>query len=460
MEFTNTAYTDDIENISLKINGDEWYPLQARVELSTANTPDYVDMIISPKTVALDGIDGNPTKLKENGGLLGEEFVLSIDTELEAGGRSSEQTKIFTGNLANLSTAAEGAWEAVAWDKSHQSFASGKGSGNSGNFLNNQINIAAASETPTRALSNSPYPLAVDFPSTSFDSPGAAKIQASRLVEEIIDQSPLDSNEVETNFAEHPGVKIGTRPGSDEEVYGGIDREITFSDELVSISQALERIENSTNSTWWFDKEGVFHIGAAEPGNPIDSYNLKFITDTSAGKTTPAWQSVQVIGSGVVSEDGWEKSNMNPEEFAKSRARMKDDGETDTDELAEPVYTYRNLEIQTQAEADAVAKELVNKLRDQKAEGKVTVVGFPEIRPLDAIEMPDTDAQPMGGARYSVIKVVHKINPDDGFITDIHVGGLTRENSTVYNDKISQSYSINSFIASNTTEGLAIGDGI
>lgn len=105
-----------------------------------------------------------------------------------------------------------------------------------------------------------------------------------------------------------------------------------------------------------------------------------------------------------------------------------------------PVYTYRNMEIQTQAEADAVAEQIVSKLHEQQATGSVTVVGFPEIRPLDAITMPQasdsTDTnynplQPMGGTKYSVVKVIHKINSSDGFITEITVGGITKEAKVV-----------------------------
>lgn len=431
-------HTDDIQEAKLLIDGDPWFLLQSRVELSTASTPDYVNLILAPTPSTAEDLPDDPTLTQENGGLLGATFELIIDTELSAGPRGNEITKIFTGNLANLSRAGQGAWEGIAWDPSHQVFASGEGEANAGNFLNSRINIPASSDEPKgpdSALPNGQL-TTVQFPTKgSLNTPSATMIRATNLVELIIEASPLESYQVETHFADSPGVKIGTRPDGSE-VYGGIDRYLFFSNQRISISDALERIENATNSTWWFDRDGIFHIGAPTPGNPIQSYNLKFITDTTAGKTTPAWQGVRVIGSGVVSEDGWDRANMNPDNPAISAARLSENGVIDEGKLAEPVFTYRNLEIQTKAEADAVAKEIVNKLQKQQADGTVSVVGFPEIRPLDAIEMPNTEHQPMGGARYSVQKVVHKINPKDGFITDIHVGGLTRESSTLYEEDI------------------------
>jgi hypothetical protein len=458
MAFAQNVYTDDIKNAAITIGGDEWYLIEARVELSTAATPNFVDVILSPTQEAVNNFSDNPTKRQSEGGLLGEEFVLEVDTELDASPRTDEQTRIFTGALANLSPKGDGSWEGIAWDPSHQSFAAGEGKGNEGNFLNTEITLPASVGT-SNASDFDPTKLAVTYSNQSVNRAGATKIQAVALVERIINKSPLDDDQVETNFADPPGVRIGEQPDGTV-IYGGVNRELSFDDQKITVSQALERITKSTNSAYWFDENGVFNIGAAVPGDPIEQYDLSFITDTSAGKTTPAWQSVQVIGSGVVSEDGWNRSNLNTATPALSAVRMSSDGKTDTDALAEPVYTYRNLEIQTQAEADAVAEELVNELRKQQAEGKVTVVGFPEIRPLDAITMPDSKQQPMGGERYAVEKVVHKINASDGFITDIHVGGLTRENSTMYTDEIESADFTSQFIAGNTTEGLAQGDGI
>lgn len=443
MKFGKNVYTDDIEEISLKIDGSEWHPLEIKVELTNHSTPDYVDMIISPQSGVLENLEGFPSETAKNGGLLGKEFTLDVNTELEVGGRSTEQTRVFTGQLANLSTAAEGAWEAVAFDPSHQSFASDDTEENEGNFFNSTINLPASTNN-TAIPADDTY-----YEDPSLTKPSASQIKASELAKKIIEESDisLSANDYKIKLKDYPGYKIGIRPNGTG-VNAGIDWLLFFSSQEITVEDALERITTTTNSSYWFDENGKFYIGAVEQGSPIDVFDLSFITETSAGKSTPAWKGVQVIGSGVVSEDGWDKTNMNSENPSTSAASLKDDGKTDTDKLKKPVYTYRNLEIQTQAEADSVAKEIVNDLQDQQAKGKVTVVGLPEIRPLDAIQMPQSDDenepnynpdQPMGGRRYSVVKVVHKINPSDGFVTDIHVGGLKRESSTLFNEDINLS---------------------
>jgi hypothetical protein len=399
------------------------------VELSTTTLPDYVDMIIVPSEKTVENFDENPTFKKENGGLLGTSFELSIETELDADPRTSGTDKIFTGQLANLSPSGEGSWEGIAYDPSHQAFASGEGDANSGNFLNTEIDI----ESSVRSTEEFGEELGGDpvesggyyYPTPSEPTPAATKISAIELVDKIIEASPIDKSQARTHFKAPPGYKVS-------DSYAGINNQITFSKQKIKVSKALEDIETKTNSTWWFDKDGIFHIGAARPGNPIQSYNLQFITNTSAGTATPPWQSVQVIGNGVVSEDGWAKANMNTTEVLTSTQGLADDENRDTEQLADPVYTYRNLEIQTQAEADATAQKIIEEFNSQSSEGKVTVVGFPEIRPLDAIQMPNSADQPMGGARYAVKKVIHKINPSDGFVSVIHTGGATSAQQAVY----------------------------
>jgi hypothetical protein len=421
------VYTDGLE-VDLLIDGQEWHLIEARVELTTADSPDYVDMIIYPTEETQNNLPDDPTLKSSEGGLLGTDFTIDIDTELQAPPRGPETTRIFTGKLANLSTAAQGAWEAIAFDPSHQAF---EVDGPKGSFLNTKIDVSGATGASKESEGYPRQSTSYDTPSKS--TPGKSQISATDLVDAIIEASPLDESNVVTNFDRRPGVKIGETPEG-EAIYGGIDNELTFSEQEVSARKALNKIEESTRSTWWFDREGVLHIGAPEPGNPIETWNIRFIKETSAGLSTPAWQSVRVIGSGVASNEGWNKSNLNSTELLIKDKTIEYETGIPTEDLPEPVFTYRNLEIQTEAEANDVADKLIDKIREQEAEGKVTVVGFPEIRPLDAIEMPNEQPQPMGGNRYSVVKVVHKINGSDGFVTDIHVGGVPAIQQTSFDE--------------------------
>lgn len=414
-------YTDDIRDVSVVIGAYEWKLIEARVEIAKSDTPDYVDFMIVPTSEAVANFPENPTNTISEGGLLGSNFSLKVDTELSAGPRGDEITTVFTGNLANLSQKGDGSWEGIAWDPSHQAFEEGTGTGTGGNFMNSTIDITGA---VIETSSGSQKRAQVSYATNSEIGPSKTKIKASEIINKIIEESPLSQSEVEVNMKSYPGIKIGDN-------YGGIDKEISFSDSKIPVQKALDRIRKATRSETWFDRDGVFHIGAPEPGNPVENWNLQFIKDTSAGLSTPAWRSVQVIGSGVVSENGWKKMSLNSTVKSRSVETMSTDEDLDTEALAKPVYQYRNLEIQTQAEADATAKKILTNLKDQNAKGKITVLGFPEVRPLDAVKMPESETQPMGGAEYGVVKVVHKINGSDGFLTDIHVGGLTDWNDSV-----------------------------
>jgi hypothetical protein len=210
----------------------------------------------------------------------------------------------------------------------------------------------------------------------------------------------------------------------------------------------LQRIVNVTNSVWDVDRYGNFHIGPPIPDNEkfsdidvptkVKSHKLRYITETSAGKQSPAWRSVRVIGDGVVSQDGWASSALINENIAKYSSPVTEAGETtpDTDDLAKPVFEYVNEEINTASEAEHVLEKLKEEIRKQAAGGEVTVVGHPEVWPGDAIEMPDTENQPFGLERYRVSKVIHRINNSDGFLTKIEVSGQTNATDAIFSDEV------------------------
>jgi len=114
------------------------------------------------------------------------------------------------------------------------------------------------------------------------------------------------------------------------------------------------------------------------------------------------------------------------------------DVQADDAELAEPTFTYRNMEINTQREANNVKEDILEQLRKQQGTGDITLIGFPEIRPGDGVQMPNTERQPMGGERYGVEQVTHRLNSSDGFITKVKVAGLVGEQEVLYDEDIPQ----------------------
>jgi hypothetical protein len=245
-----------------------------------------------------------------------------------------------------------------------------------------------------------------------------------------------------------------------------------FDKSLITVKSALKKVRDTTKSEWWFDREGVFHFGPPEP----TKHALRFITDADAGKTTPPYQSVRVIGSGAASQEGYARSNMEIEDkIVKSGDIVieKKGGETtyaiddsvSGDSLKEPVFEYKNLEISNDKQAQNTLESLASDLGEQQAGGKITVVGFPEIIPHDGVQMPTANPekegepnynprQPMGGYTYGVYKVTHFLNGQDGFTTEIEVAGLTGVTKSVVLTGFDQSAETDTSLSPDAVQGL------
>jgi len=225
------------------------------------------------------------------------------------------------------------------------------------------------------------------------------------------------------------GVLVGELPDGTE-VRNGFDIEVTVDTWREPIEEVLDNMQLKSESIWEVDRYGDFYFGAINP----DAHKLRFITETSAGKQSPAWRSVLVIGDGVVSQDGWGASAQINEDAMEVRGNI--DGAEVEDGLAEPTFVYRNLEINTREEARHVMEELREEIREQAAGGFIEVVGHPEVWPGDAIELPDAPQQPFALERFGVKRVIHRLNNNDGYTTRIECGGITNASKTVFEDEL------------------------
>lgn len=403
----------DTVSPSLYLGSEEWKIIETEVVLSTKDTADYAMMIITPS----DSVDfpSRPGVPISEGGYLGKRFVLNVDTDLRANTGGPEVRRIFTGQVANMNPRGDYSYQAIAYDPSQQPLESGKG------FMTQVVNSRTDDPDLIRQNTTGYYGEA--------RKPGERRIKISTALTLILDEAGITDRNI--NLREG-GIIVGRTSGG-KPLRRGYDTEITFSVEGKTVDDILDRLTDAANATWWFDRFGTFNFGPRLPNEDIFAYELRYITDASDGKTSPQWNSVQVIGDGVVSEEGWVASSLQKDRHINSSALVAGEGDAD---LVEPVFTYRNLEINTQDEADNVRTQIAEELRSQKAEGEVTVVGFPEVRPGDAVKMPSTDLQPMGGERYGVREVRHRLNPNDGFLTKISVQGLTNEQSVVYADEL------------------------
>lgn len=408
-----TEIFHDNVDITALIDGEEWHILEAEVVLTKNSTPNYVDMRLTPSE-EVDMVDV-PQRPQSEGGLLGADFTLDVNTELRVDTPEPEITRLFTGNLANMTPTGEYTFEAIANDATQEPFIEGASS-DSRNLQNTTITVGRP--TPTGLWGGvTGGRLDVD-PNLEVEPDRSMRVK--RIVEKICDRLQIGEDDRIINV-ERGGIDIGGG------VTQGYNIKIEFESWKVNADKALTRAAEASISKWWFDRDGIFHFGPLIPNEDTRRYQVHFITDASAGMTTPPYRSVKVIGSGVASEEGWTRSSLISEQRYSTGGNVYVD-QSDAD-LAPPTFTYRNMEISTASEADNVRDDLIDKLNDQRANGTVTLVGFPEIYPYDSIEMP---SGPMGGERYGVHTVTHRLNSDDGFITKIEVEGLNAAQEALY----------------------------
>lgn len=456
-----TKIINDSLDVTLKIGSLSWLVIEAKVVLSQTETPNYVDMIITPNpnqpaaavSPSLGATFGLPFLPDNVDQLLGKKVTLKADNELISNRDSdaSEDSLLFKGRLGNISPTGKNTFEATAYVPSQQVFGE-----SDGGLVNSYIDLEQ-SKTSYEKIYN-------ETNGTEYD---AQTIDSVKLANRVVQKLGISEYEIQLQDG---GKKISGEEGS---FRGAYKQTLFFKDKHPTVKRALRKIRKSCRAQWWFDKEGVFYIGIPEP----TKHKLKYIVDADAGKTTPPYQSVRVIGSGAASvkNGGYNRTNMEIEDkiVVEGNLAKKPNGDPIVNinpdgELNAPTFDYKNLEISSDKEARDTAQKIVEDLAKQQSDGKVTVVGFPEVVPYDGIVMPNGKKgpypkddiryrQPMGGKAYGVYKVVHKLNNSDGFITDIHCSGVIGETATtVSSAEATNTYNVD---ADAVEEEIGIGDG-
>lgn len=430
-----------------------WDAIEMEVEVTQVAMPNYVKGKVTPQpqfTGALNDIlnpdigetdaPDEPTaagNLPNNGisKLVGSRFRLEVDNDLVAVPGDGDPTTargtttdvspedednlLFDGRLANISPIGTNLYEVIAYDPGQQAFNIGE---ESGSVINQKLELTGSSVTGIRE------------PEAAADNnePGEHEIPASELVQFIVDAAGIGQKSVIDLSSDLTPQQQRLR----SELTGSNETLISFKKSVVPVKDALNKVREETRSEWWFDKDGTFYFGdPATLGGGVETYEVSLIKDTSAGITTPPYQSVRVIGSGVATTEGWagnskiqddeekivQEANIGFPDSAGSQAEVVI--ELDPDELFEPTFKYINAELSTDESVQNTVLKVADELIKQQASGTVTLVGFPEIQPFDGLLMPNTEEQPMGGQLYDVYAVRHKINASDGFVTEIEVAG-------------------------------------
>jgi hypothetical protein len=136
--------------------------------------------------------------------------------------------------------------------------------------------------------------------------------------------------------------------------------------------------------------------------------DLENIIDTSAGKRSPQYQSVQVIGNTPTSRRGFEARHL-----LSSQPVLAEAG------AGQPSFIYEDDSITSQQQAVNAAQSLLKKLKKQQQGGFVKTVGRADVLPFDRVALPDAQ----GGGEFIVDGVEHRIS-EDGFITRHELGGV------------------------------------
>jgi len=391
----------DVEvEITKESNGNEeyWLAKDIIVRRKQYNESDGLELL------ALPDPDENEDAIIEPG----DEIVVRVGPEssvAEDGGQNitnddNTLAKIFTGIVSSAQDTGEGVWKAFA------------------------------------------FTYQLDIIRTEIDYSADQQTSVDTIVEEVL-QKVKDVNGTDMEFV----VDVS----EDADVPFGITKltptgEVSTQNEIQSVEnvrklqsytntragEILKDLENPANSTLWVDVNNEVYFG---PTN-TSLHKLSWIIETDAGFQTPPYQSVKVIGDDIGTEtaNGWEASSLIPktENFSETDVSLVGGEEkvnVSFGELEEPTFTYEDESIRTKQEARLTATKLLNNLQEQRASGKITIPGRPMVDLLDVVEMPESFSRTRGGeqfppAQYIVSEVTHRLNPSDGFITEISVGGL------------------------------------
>jgi hypothetical protein len=429
-----STFVRDVVEPEITIGGKKWDVIDLKVELSRNRAPNFVSI---NKMVPREGI-----YFSQPEDLVGNSFELTVDTELESyrNAPGKYNSKLFEGNVANITAKGTGVYEAIIYDPSQQALNTGA----KGSVLNQNITMSNPTIDYSR-LSKATLKYASKGSETTYTA-DTVVYKASKALSQALDQTGVvEDRDIQLSKT---GKVIG---GGRGQFRGALDVFVTFDESDLTVGDVLSKIAKESKSFWWFDREGTFHFGVPD----ATVHYPELITDTSAGLTTPPYQSVKIIGSDVATSNGYSTGNLNPDEplimgadiTIGSNAEPSIEGQKEIKygedpDLSEPTFVYRNQEIITKQQAQNALEKIGQDLGEQYASGKVTTSGFPEPQIFDVMVMPHANSekkgkgnyrprQPMGGSIFGIYKIVHKLNSSDGFKSQFHVAGMIAPASVI-----------------------------
>jgi hypothetical protein len=198
------------------------------------------------------------------------------------------------------------------------------------------------------------------------------------------------------DVASAAGVDVGFEPPTGDRT--PITR--TFTD--ARADSVLDTIQKITNTKSVVTPQGQFRIAPVDQLGNTEDRKLSQVVDVAAGSRRPPFNSVQVIGNSATPDQGEGVRHL-----LSTLPVVAEAGS------GQPTFIFEDDSIASQAEANAIADSLLSRLQKQQQGGFVEIVGRPEIRPFDTIQLPDAQ----GGGRFLVDDVAHRLSGSEGFIT-------------------------------------------
>ena len=168
--------------------------------------------------------------------------------------------------------------------------------------------------------------------------------------------------------------------------------------------RVLQRCATWGDAIWYVTPDNMVVLTQSVSS---EGHDLEYLTDTSDGLASPAYESVTVIGSAPTSRRGQQSMHM-----LSSKRIIASAGD------GLPKYRYEDAGIRTQKMAENAAQSILKELQRQKEGGTITVLGDPTIRPWDTVTLPPAQ----GGTTYLVSGAEHSLTSRKGFKTKITVG--------------------------------------
>lgn len=254
------------------------------------------------------------------------------------------------------------------------------------------------------------------------------------------------------------------------EIYAAALREARQSEEITITADysdatcvsVIESVSRRAGWQWkiargqaWFGHPGLANLVANDPDSepPDDlaeqlgdaatptTWNLRWVLSDLTNPTSqaPAFDIIRVVGpprriepNGVVVE---QVEPIIAEIDVAAGADRPFDG-------APRVHVFESDRIDSQSQANNIAREMHNAVTRQRSSGTIKTVGDTRLRPLDSCRMLPELSQSDPADFYRIESVVHRINSLDGFATEITVEGYGDDQPPDVRENLTESVTV------------------